>query len=101
MAMPAALGEAMELPEATHTDNTRLEAFSDAIFGFAATLLVVSLEVPKDFASLSASLRGFLPFGLSFGMLAGIWSVHRGFFRRHPLGDTTTVVLNTVLMFLV
>jgi uncharacterized membrane protein len=84
-----------------HTDNTRVEAFSDAIFGFAATLLVVSLEVPRDFSALTNSLRGFIAFGLSFGMLATIWSVHRGFFRRYPLGDSTTIVLNTILMFFV
>jgi hypothetical protein len=29
---------------------TRLESFADAIFAFALTLLIVSLEVPKSFA---------------------------------------------------
>ena len=35
---------------------TRLEALSDAVFGFAATLLVVSLEVPQTFPELVKSL---------------------------------------------
>lgn len=32
--------------------SARLECFRDVVFGFAATLLVVSLEVPGDFAAL-------------------------------------------------
>src|SRR5581483_1357732 len=95
------LGEAAGLPESHRGESARIEAFSDAIFGFAATLLVVSLEVPRDFAAMAASLRGFVAFGLSFATLAAIWTVHRGFFRRFPIGDGTTVVLNTVLMFLI
>jgi uncharacterized membrane protein len=30
----------------------RIEAFSDAVFDFAVTLLIVSLEVPKSFEEL-------------------------------------------------
>jgi uncharacterized membrane protein len=82
-------------------DTSRLEGFSDAIFGFAATLLVVSLEVPKDFASLTSSLRGFVAFGLSFAVLVGIWTVHRGFFKRYKVADFTIVALNTALLFVV
>ncbi len=37
---------------AAEHEVTRLEAFSDAVFGFAITLLVVSLEVPNTFDEL-------------------------------------------------
>jgi hypothetical protein len=90
------------MTETKPTDDTaRIEGFSDAIFGFAATLLVVSLEVPRDFASLAASLRGFVAFGLSFAVLVGIWTVHRTFFKRYKVGDLTIVSLNTALLFVV
>jgi hypothetical protein len=40
-------------------EMSRVDGFSDVVFGFALTLLVVSLEVPKTFAELHQSLRGF------------------------------------------
>jgi uncharacterized membrane protein len=91
----------MAEPSQVPDDTARLEGFSDAIFGFAATLLVVSLEVPRDFATLAASLRGFVAFGLSFAVLVGIWTVHRAFFKRYKIADLTIVSLNTALLFVV
>jgi uncharacterized membrane protein len=80
---------------------TRLEAFCDVVFGFAITLLVVSLEVPHTYAELLADMRGFLPFAACFAQLAMIWRTHYKFSRRYGLEDPYTVFLNVVLLFLV
>jgi len=80
---------------------TRLEAFCDVVFGFAITLLVVSLEVPHSYAELMADMRGFLPFAACFAQLALIWRTHYRFSRRFGLEDSYTVFLNVVLLFLV
>jgi len=85
----------------SHSASERIEFFSDAVFAFAATLLVVALEVPTEFAELEHLLYGFVPFTLSFSALILIWSVHRAFFRRFPLGDRVTVLLNSCLLFVV
>jgi uncharacterized membrane protein len=79
----------------------RLEAFCDVVFGFAITLLVVSLEVPHTYAELLADMRGFLPFAACFAQLVLIWRTHYKFSRRYGLEDSYTVLLNMVLLFLV
>ena len=84
-----------------HRDVSRLEAFSDAVFGFALTLLVVSLDTPKDFAVLAKMMRNFVPFALTFAMVVWIWYEHNVFFRRYGLQDALTVFLNGVLLFVV
>ena len=82
-------------------DVTRLEAFSDAVFGFALTLLVVSLEVPENFSALVNSMKGFLPFALMFAMICWIWYEHQKFFGRYGLEDAWTVAVNGSLLFVV
>jgi uncharacterized membrane protein len=80
---------------------SRIEAFSDAAFAFAVTLLVVSLEVPDSYRDLVDTLRGFPAFGVCFAILVVIWHHHYVFFRRYGLDDAATVVLNAVLIFVV
>lgn len=80
---------------------TRLEAFCDVVFGFALTLLVVSLEVPRNYAELMEAMRGFVPFAVCFAQLVMIWRGHYLFSRRYGLEDSYTVFLNIALLFVV
>ena len=82
-------------------EASRIEGFSDAVFGFALTLLVASVEVPPDFEALKRTLRGFLPFALTFALISWIWYLHYAFFRQFGLQDRLTIVLNCVLLFVV
>jgi uncharacterized membrane protein len=80
---------------------SRLEAFSDAVFAFALTLLVVSLEVPRTYDALMNLMMGFPAFACCFGVLVWIWYEHNLFFRRYGLQDPYTVFLNGGLLFVV
>src|SRR5437763_6865454 len=82
-------------------DITRIEGFSDAVFGFAVTLLIVSLEVPRTSTELLETMRGFGAFVITFMMLTRLWYAQFTFFRRYALEDRVTVTLNLVLLFTV
>jgi uncharacterized membrane protein len=80
---------------------SRLEAFSDVVFGFALTLLVVSLEVPRSYEELMHAMRDFPAFAFCFAILIWIWHSHYTYFRRYALHDELTVWMNTLLLFVV
>ena len=79
---------------------SRLESFSDAVFAFAITLLVVSLEVPDTFEELLAAMQGFFAFSICFALLMLVWYDHIKFVRRFGLRDRLTVCLNAALLFI-
>jgi Endosomal/lysosomal potassium channel TMEM175 len=79
----------------------RIEGFSDAVFGFALTLLVVQLEVPRTSDALVELIRGSVPFAVTFAMVCYIWWEHNKFFRRYGLQDAWTAFLNSMLLFVV
>ncbi|MFA5803143.1 MAG: TMEM175 family protein [Melioribacteraceae bacterium] len=82
-------------------EPVRLEGFSDAVFAFAVTLLVVSLEVPKTFDELLETMRGFLAFGICFSLLVWIWYNQYIYFRRYALNDGYVFTLNALLIFVI
>ena len=80
---------------------SRIEALSDAVFGFAITLLVVSLEVPQTFTELMEVMHGFAAFAISFTLLFFVWLTQYKFFRRYGLNDNFTIWINALLLFVV
>jgi uncharacterized membrane protein len=88
------------MPRTAH-DVSRLEGFSDAVFGFALTLLVVQLEAPRSAEELRLLVRGSFPFALTFAMVCYLWWEHNRFFRLVGLQDAWTAFLNCVLLFVV
>ncbi len=80
---------------------SRIEGLSDAVFGFAITLLVVSLGVPRSFDDLVRMLAGFPAFAATFGIVVIVWLAQYRFFRRYGLEDARTIRLNVVLLCLV
>jgi len=81
---------------------TRIEAFVDAAFAFAVTLLVISFDsVPDSVAALVEALKGVPAFAASFALLAMIWWQHADWSRRYGLDDGRSVLLSLLLVFLV
>lgn len=80
---------------------SRLEGFSDAVFGFAITLLVISAKAPDSSTELLAMRHAVLPFVASFAVLFGLWRAQFNFFRRFGLEDRRTIRLTGMLLMIV
>ena len=81
---------------------TRLEAFVDAAFAFAVTLLVISLDaIPGSIPELMLALKGVPAFALSFSLIGMFWHAHVRWSRRYGLDDLPSVLLSMLLVFLI
>jgi len=78
---------------------SRIEAFSDGVFAFAATLMVVNFDMGDDMSFSKTNLTGFLAFFVSFFVLVVLWWVHYNFFRRTDHMDNKIIALNAILLF--
>ena len=82
--------------------NSRLDAFVDAAFAFAVTLLVISADrIPDSVETLLLALKTVPAFAASFTMVAVFWYAHVRWSRRYPLETVPAVLLSLLLVFLV
>lgn len=80
---------------------TRLEAFVDAAFAFALTLLAISIDsIPGNREELIAALKGVPAFAASFAVLAMFWWDHNQWSRRFGLDDGWSIFLSLLYVFL-
>ncbi len=88
-------------------NKTRFESFSDGVFAFAITLLILGIVLPVMQNPGEAQLRhailslwpNFIAFALSFAVIGIMWQNHYALFRFVPLIDRATVALNLLLLF--
>lgn len=81
---------------------TRLEAFVDAAFAFAVTLLVISIDaIPDSTAALVLALKAVPSFAACFAMVAMFWAAHARWSRRYGFDDGVGTVLSLLLVFVV
>ncbi len=80
----------------------RLDAFVDAAFAFAVTLLVVGVgSVPATLAELRAALDNVPAFAVSFALIAMFWAGHVRWRRYSDARAGLPVLLSLALVFLV
>ncbi len=94
-------GEEMQGIRVRGLEVTRLEGLTDAMFGFAITLLIVSLEPPTSYDQLVKLMLSFPAFGVTFLLMMFIWYWHYRFFRQYGLNTGKVVWVNGILMFVV
>lgn len=80
----------------------RLDAFVDASFAFALTLLVISgSEPPGSYADMGAALGRIPAFAVGFALLALFWSAHRRFGQMTAARDGPITLISLMIVFTV
>ncbi|HKE48185.1 MAG TPA: TMEM175 family protein [Rhodanobacteraceae bacterium] len=81
---------------------TRVDAFVDAAFAFAVTLLVIAIgRVPASVAELVQAMRGVPAFAASFFVIGRLWQAHRNWSRHYGIEDVVATRLSLALVFMV
>jgi uncharacterized membrane protein len=90
-------------------DKARLESFSDGVFAFSITLLVLGFQVPelKDVnepalrRALIAQVPQIVPWVTSFATVGIIWLNHHTMFHAVDRVERGTLILNLLLLLIV
>ncbi len=87
-------------------DPGRIEAFSDGVFAFAITLLVLDIAVPESefnhlWRAIADQWPSYLGYATSFLTVGGIWMVHHAVFRRVQYANRRVMTVNLVLLMAV
>ncbi len=97
----------MTREEAEEKETNRMEAFSDGIFAFAITLLVLNLTVPSSssgvplYQSLLNEWPSFFALVTSFASILIMWVNHHNMFNYIRRIDRQLMFLNGALLFFV
>lgn len=90
-------------------NRARFDAFSDGVFAFAITLLILNVALPDELrrhapaeAELTRALLGLWPsllaYILSFAVIGIMWQSHHALFRLVARIDRKTIFLNLMLL---
>ena len=86
-------------------DTNRVEAFSDGVFAFAITVLVLALGVPEIGTPLGPALLrlwpDYLAYAMSFIVIGAIWINHHAMFRHIIRADQWVLILNLLQLLFV
>ena len=99
--------ETAEKPNHFFQDTTRIEAFSDGVFGFALTLLVLDIHVPDRMAgetlpqTLIQQWAGFLAYLVGFFTILICWINHHYMFKFINRSSSKFVLFNGFKLLMV
>lgn len=82
--------------------TARLDAFTDAAFAFAVTMLVIGgSEASSSYAALEAAVADVPTFAIGFAIIVMFWFAHVRWRACRGDGDWLSVLLSLLLIFLV
>lgn len=80
----------------------RLDAFVDAAFAFAVTLLIIAGAEPlRGFGDLTLALSHVPAFAAGFALITLFWAAHRGFGRLTPVRGPASTFISLAIVFAV
>jgi len=92
-------------PRDRRREVARVEAFSDAVYAIAITLLALQLDVPHDTSDLWASLHDLWPsllsFVISFAVIGAYWIAHHRLFALVERSSPRLLQLNLLALFFI